>query len=84
MDIRENKGRYCKYDFSDDDNVWIEVTHEQEMQYPTTLLTCNKVTDTENKKGIVFLFKFTDELCYIKYDKYSLTLLNESPSCCLL
>jgi hypothetical protein len=35
-------------------------------KYPTTLIGRNK---TESDKKIIFLFKFTDCLCYIKYKK---------------
>jgi hypothetical protein len=78
-DIRENEGRYCKYDFEDEDNVYeLKSRTNRKTQYPTTLLTCNKVTDTEGK-GIIFLFKFTDELCYIKYDKVLFDTFERKP-----
>jgi hypothetical protein len=41
-------------------------------------LTCNKVTDTVGK-GIIFLFKVTDELCYIKYDKVLFDTFERKP-----
>jgi hypothetical protein len=68
-DIREYEGRYSKYDFYDEKAVYeLKSRTNKKMQYPTTLLTCNKVTDSGDK-SIIFLFNFTDELCYIEYDK---------------
>jgi len=62
------KERYSKYDFENDE-ICIEVKSRKNKHnaYSTTLLTANKITDT-NKK-IIFIFNFTDKLMYIKYDK---------------
>ncbi len=72
-DILENKfgelkknHRYSKYDFENDKYV-IELKTRRICynQYPTTLLTCNKVIETTKK--IYFIFNFTDGIYYIRY-----------------
>lgn len=66
-DMIENEKRYSKYDFYDEKNVYeLKSRTNKKATYPTTLLTCNKITDTDKK--IIFLFAFTDELCYIEYN----------------
>ena len=66
-EIKENEGRFAKYDFEDAENVYeLKSRTNKKDAYPTTLMTCNKITDTEKK--IIFLFAFTDELCFIEYD----------------
>jgi hypothetical protein len=60
-EIKENPGRFAKYDFEDAENVYeLKSRTNKKDAYPTTLMTCNKITDTEKK--IIFLFAFTDEL----------------------
>lgn len=66
-DITQTEDRYEKFDFYNQKNIFeLKSRTNKKHQYPTTLMTCNKVIDTE--KEIIFLFYFTDELCYIKYD----------------
>jgi len=67
-DLKETVKQYCKYDFYND-NAFFELKTRKVSKtcYPTTLLTCNKIQDCS--KAQYFLFSFTDELCYIKYDK---------------
>ncbi len=60
--------RYSKYDF-ENDNYYIEVKTRKNSYYtyPTTLLTCNKITNTD--KTLIFIFNFTDGIYYIEYDE---------------
>ena len=60
--------RYCKYDFEDRDATYeVKSRKCNKHTYPTTLLTLNKIINTT--KDQYFIFNFTDEICYIKYDK---------------
>ena len=65
--IRMNDPQFAKYDYTSDD-VEFEVKSRKVKKntYSTTMLTCNKVTETE--KEIVFIFNFLDEICWIQYD----------------
>jgi len=66
--LNETVGRWKKYDFFTDKSFFeLKSRKNTKTKYPTTLLTCNKVTH-ENEKRIIFIFNFTDELCYIRYD----------------
>jgi len=76
IDILEHKfgkliknSRYCKYDF-ENERYAIELKSRKcnYSFYPTTLLTCNKITNT-NKK-LYFIFNFTDGIYYIKYREH--------------
>jgi len=67
-DLKETVGRWKKYDFYSDKSIFeLKSRKNRKAQYPTTLLTCNKVV-SESGKDLIFLFNFTDQLCYIKYD----------------
>jgi len=67
-DLEETKGKWTKYEFYNDKSIFeLKSRKNTKTRYPTTLLTCNKVV-SEDGKDLIFLFKFTDELCYIKYD----------------
>jgi hypothetical protein len=68
-ELRENPERFSKYDYECDDAVF-EVKTRFDVNrntYNTTMMTCNKVTDTD--KAIVFIFNFTDEIRWIQYDE---------------
>ncbi len=68
-DLKETIGRWKKYDFYSDKSIFeLKSRKNTKTRYPTTLLTCNKVV-SESGKDLIFLFNFTDELCYIKYDE---------------
>lgn len=76
FDILEQKfgkliknSRYSKYDF-ENEKYAIELKSRKcnYSFYPTTLLTCNKITNT-NKK-LYFIFNFTDGIYYIKYREH--------------
>jgi hypothetical protein len=66
--IVENLQEYAKYDYESDDMVFEVKTRFDVARttYKTTMMTCNKITDT--KKGIIFIFNFTDEISWIQYD----------------
>jgi hypothetical protein len=67
-DLKETVGRWKKYDFYSDKSIFeLKSRKNTKTQYPTTLLTCNKVVSVSGK-DLIFLFNFTDQLCYIKYD----------------
>ena len=67
-ELQETVGRYARYDFKNEKSIFeLKSRKNNKTKYPTTLLTCNKVV-SEDDKDLIFLFNFTDELCYIRYD----------------
>jgi hypothetical protein len=67
-DLEETVGRWKKYDFYSDKSIFeLKSRKNTKTRYQTSLLTCNKVV-SESGKDLIFLFNFTDQLCYIKYD----------------
>jgi hypothetical protein len=65
----ENLEEYDKYDY-ECDNAVFEVKSRFDIEkntFKTTMMTCNKVTETE--KGIFFIFNFTDQINYIIYEE---------------
>ena len=66
--IVENTGEFDKYDYECDDCVFEVKTRFDVARttYKTTLITCNKVAIYT--KQIIFIFNFTDEICWIQYD----------------
>ena len=68
-DLEETLGRWKKYDFYSDKSIFeLKSRKNTKTRYHTTLITCNKVV-SESRKDLIFLFNFTDELCFIKYDE---------------
>ena len=68
-DLEETVGRWKKYDFYNDKSIFeLKSRKNTKTRYPTTLITCNKVV-SESGKDLIFLFNFTDQLCFIKYDE---------------
>lgn len=64
--IIEHTSQYAKYDFSDDQYDYELKSRTNTLnRYPTTMITLNKLQD----KPLILLFKFTDRLAYIEYDK---------------
>jgi hypothetical protein len=67
--ITHDEARWAKYDYYNDTSVFeLKTRKNTKNKYPTTLMTCNKVVEGETR-DIIFLFCYTDCLCYIKYDK---------------
>lgn len=65
--IIEHTEQYAKYDFSDDQYDYELKSRTNTLnKYPTTMITLNKLQDS---KPLILLFKFTDKLAYIEYDK---------------
>ena len=63
-DLEETVGRWKKYDFYNDKSIFeLKSRKNTKTLYPTTLLTCNKVVSVSGK-DLIFLFNFTDQLCY--------------------
>ena len=68
--LMETKAQYAKYDFYTENQYFeLKTRKNKKSQYPTTLLTCNKIINLKEGEEQYFVFHFTDELCYIKYDK---------------
>ena len=67
-DIRKSAGKYCKYDYIDEDGTLYELKTRRCMSstYPTTMLPVHKVVDGAEQ---YFIFNFTDKIMYLKYDK---------------
>jgi hypothetical protein len=59
-------GEYEKFDFIDERGVLYELKSRRcrKNTYPTTLLPKHKVLGKEQ----YFIFRFTDKVCYIKFD----------------
>jgi hypothetical protein len=65
--IKMNDPKFAKYDYTSDDAEFeVKSRKIKKNAYSTTMLTCNKVTETE--KAIIFIFNFLDEICWIQYD----------------
>ncbi len=67
--IVETTDKFCKWDFEDEAGNHYEVKSRRttKMCYKTTLLPSHKIMRTNAKQ--FFIFKFTDKLSYIQYDK---------------
>ena len=67
-DVRATKDQYSKYD-AESDKYLIEIKSRKNKYnaYPTTMITGNKITNTD--KIIILVFNFTDAIYYIDYDK---------------
>jgi hypothetical protein len=65
--IVETVDKYSKWDYTDSLGNHYEIKSRRAMKgtYPSTLLPCHKVMNTNVKQ--FFIFKFTDKLCYIEY-----------------
>ena len=63
----KKQSRFSKYDYRDTNGVVYELKSRKckKNTYPTTFIPIHKVIQGENQ---VFVFNFTDELCYIRYD----------------
>lgn len=72
--IKKTKHKYHAFDFeSEDGNVFYELKTRTSPKnsFPTTMVGSRKV-DYANKfpdKTFYFVFNFSDQLCYIKYNK---------------
>jgi hypothetical protein len=65
--LAKNNNKWGKFDFYNEKSIFeLKSRKCRKNTYPTTLMTCNKVV--EGEKEIYFLFNFTDELAYIKYN----------------
>ena len=69
-DIKRNeKGRYAKYDYTDEKvNYELKSRTNKIKQYPTTMITQNKVEGNDANKDLILLFNYTDCLAYIEYE----------------
>lgn len=78
-EIRENPERFAKYDYECDDAVF-EVKTRFDVNrntFKTTMITCNKVTETD--KAIIFIFNFPDEISWIQYDEDLFNTFEKKP-----
>jgi hypothetical protein len=64
----ETQDKYCKWDYTDSLGNHYEMKSRRSMKrtYPTTLLPCHKVMNTNVKQ--FYIFKFTDKLTFIEYN----------------
>ena len=66
--LEKSKNKWSKFDFYDDSCTYeMKTRNNKKTTYPTTMITANKSVQVNNKK-LVFIFNFTDELCYIRFD----------------
>jgi hypothetical protein len=67
--VRSKGGRYSKYDYTDEkSNFELKSRTNKLKQYPTTMITRNKVEGNDADKDLILLFNFTDCLAYIQYE----------------
>ena len=66
--LMETTDKYCKWDYTDSLGNHYEMKSRRSMKrtYPTTLLPCHKVMNTNVKQ--FYIFKFTDKLTFIEYN----------------
>jgi hypothetical protein len=66
-EIKENPEMFAKYDYECSDAVFeVKTRFFVKNKYPTTMITCDKVTVTD--KAIIFIFNYTDEITWIQFD----------------
>ena len=67
--VTRNADRYAKYDYSDECCDYELKSRTNKMkQYPTTMLTRNKLEERDVSKDPILLFNFNDCLAYIQYE----------------
>ena len=66
--ITKTENRYTKYDWTGKNGCKYEMKSRRnsKMAYPTSYFPCHKVIDGVDQ---VFIIKFTDKDCFIKYNK---------------
>ena len=70
-DIHRTKSKYSAFDY-EGPNIKIELKSRRVVSYyyPTTMISLSKINKcTDSDILYLFLFKFTDQLLYIEYDK---------------
>ena len=67
---RSSKGRFAKYDYTDEkSNYELKSRTNKMRQYSTTMITRNKMEGIDANKDLILLFNFTDCLAYIQYER---------------
>jgi hypothetical protein len=68
-ELQEYKEQFSKHDYYDNKRNYELKSRKNKMNdYPTTLLTANKIV-IEDEKKLYFIFNFTDKIAVIKYKK---------------
>ena len=68
-DLQPTQGQFNHYDFESSTAVYeLKTRRIARDRYPTTLIGANKVDPTHAKRQ-VYLFSFTDNLCYVVYSR---------------
>ena len=66
-DIQKTTYKYCPYDFyTANHKIELKTRRCKSSTYPTTIIPVKK---TQQEGNLVFVFCFTDKICYINYDK---------------
>jgi hypothetical protein len=66
--LEKSSNKWSKFDFYDDSSTYeMKTRKNKKTTYPTTMITANKSVQIDGKK-LIFIFNFTDELCYIPFD----------------
>jgi hypothetical protein len=68
---------YCSYDFEGDINkthIEVKSRRNTKYQYATTIIPVHKIQETDKKQ--VFVFYFTDQICYIEYNQQLFSTFN--------
>ena len=67
--LKKSYNRWSKFDFYDEQCTYeMKTRKNKKTTYPTTMITANKSVHVDGKK-LVFIFNFTDELCYIPFNQ---------------
>ena len=63
-EIIKTTDKYCRTDAIGKKRYEIKTRRNKKRAYPTTIITVDKIAHND-----VFVFNFSDKLCYIEYDK---------------
>lgn len=77
-DIKQSVGKYCKYDFEDNEFKYeLKSRNNTKDKFDTTLIGADKIVDSK----IIFLFNFLDGLYYIEYNEEVFNTFGKSMFC---
>jgi len=75
-EIAKSTYQYCPHDgFSKTTEYEIKSRRNNYNKYPTTIVPVSKTRDMKRDR-LVFVFNFTDKLCYIEYNKEAFAKYN--------
>jgi hypothetical protein len=71
LDLKFTDNKFHKFDYENDDYlIELKSRNNKSNFYKTTIIGYNKIKyGLKNNKKMIFVFKFTDKVQYIEYDK---------------